>query len=64
MRNIPNDIVQSLIRHLPIIIGCIDMKNINTRTYNAIRLTKINLKRLESIEKTEIIKRQSEHGTD
>lgn len=50
MRKRPNDIVQGLIRHLPKVIGSIDMRSVDNRTYNAVRLTRKFLKRLEVIE--------------
>lgn len=50
MRQVPNDIVQGLIRHLPKILSVIDTRTVDNRTYNAIRLTKKILKRLDSIE--------------
>lgn len=52
MRNVPNDIVQTLIRSLPIIINNIgrDAERDNLRLYNAVRLTKKIIKRLEKIE--------------
>lgn len=52
MRNVPNDIVQTLIRSLPIIINNIgrDAERDNLRLCNAVRLTKKIIKRLEKIE--------------
>jgi hypothetical protein len=52
MRTIPNDIVQTLLRTLPIIIDNVDkdaLRN-NLRLYNAVRLTKKIQKRLIKIE--------------
>jgi hypothetical protein len=52
MRAIPNDIVQTLLRTLPIIIDNVDkdaLRN-NLRLYNAVRLTKKIQKRLIKIE--------------
>lgn len=48
MRNVPNDIVSSLIRHLPVILESVDTSN--NRMYNAVRLTKKIIKRLQKIE--------------
>ena len=48
MRNVPNDIVSSLIRLLPVIIESVDTSN--NRMYNAVRLTKKIIKRLQKIE--------------
>ena len=52
MRNIPNDIVQTLIRTLPLILDNMDDKAVQTklRLNNAVRLTKKIVKRLEKIE--------------
>lgn len=52
MRNVPNDIVQTLIRSLPIIINNIgrDAERDNLRLCNAVILTKKIIKRLEKIE--------------
>ena len=52
MRNVPNDIVQTLIRSLPIIINNIgrDAERANLRLCNAVSLTKKIIKRLEKIE--------------
>lgn len=45
MRNVPNDIVTTLIRCLPTSIGPTD-----TKLFNAVRQTKIIIKRLNKIE--------------
>ena len=52
MRQIPNDIVKTLIRNLPIIIDSIDRyeERDNLRLCNAVRLTKKIINRLKSIE--------------
>lgn len=52
MRNIPNDIVQTLIRTLPLILDNMDEEAVRTklRLNNAVRLTKKIVKRLEKIE--------------
>lgn len=52
MRTVPNDIVQNLIRHLPLILDHIDEDAVRKklRLNNAVRLTKIIIKRLEKIE--------------
>lgn len=52
MRQVPNDIISTLQRTLPIILGNLDeeaMKK-NLRLYNAVRLTNKILKRLNKIE--------------
>lgn len=52
MRNIPNDIVQTLIRTLPLILDNINEEAVQKklRLNNAVRLTKIIVKRLNKIE--------------
>lgn len=52
MRQIPNDIVKTLIRNLPIIIDSIDRyeERDNLRLCNAVRLTKKIINRLKTIE--------------
>ena len=52
MRNIPNDIVQTLIRTLPLILDNMDEEAVQKklRLNNAVRLTKILVKRLNKIE--------------
>lgn len=53
MRTIPNDIVQTLIRTLPLILDNMDEEAVQKklRLNNAVRLTKIIVKRLNKIEK-------------
>lgn len=52
MRTIPNDIVQTLLRTLPLILDNMDEKAVQTklRLNNAVRLTKKIVKRLDKIE--------------
>ena len=52
MRQIPNDIVKTLIRTLPIILDGIEMNNMvsNIRLANYVRLTKKIINRLKTIE--------------
>ena len=52
MRKIPNDIVKTLIRNLPIILDSIDRyeERDNLRLCNAVRLTKKIINRLKTIE--------------
>ena len=52
MRQIPNDIVKTLIRNLPIILESIDRyeERDNLRLCNAVRLTKKIINRLKTIE--------------
>lgn len=49
MRQVANDIIDTLIKKLPIVIGCVDMSKLDNRTYNAVRILKITLKRLNRI---------------
>lgn len=49
MRTVANDIVDTLIDKLPILIGNVDLKKANNKTYNAVRIIKKTLKRLKSI---------------
>ena len=48
MRDVPNDIVSSLVRLLPVIIESTDTSS--NKVYNAVRLTRKILKRLTRIE--------------
>lgn len=52
MRMIPNDIVQTLLRTLPLILGNMNDEAVQKklRLNNAVRLTKKIVKRLEKIE--------------
>ena len=52
MRQIPNDIVKTLIRNLPIILESIDRyeERDNLRLCNAVRLTKKIINRLKTID--------------
>ena len=52
MRQIPNDIVKTLIRTLPIILDGIEIDNMvsNIRLANSVRLTKKIINRLKTIE--------------
>ena len=58
MRQIPNDIVKTLIRTLPIILDGIEMDNMvsNIRLANSVRLTKKIINRLKTIENEQRIK--------
>lgn len=50
MRNVPNDIVSTLLRCLPIILENVDVKHGNTRLVNAVRLIKKVIVKLSKIE--------------
>ena len=49
MRTVANDIVDTLIDKLPILIENVDLSTANNKTYNAVRIIKKTLKRLKSI---------------
>lgn len=53
MRNVPNDIVSTLINKLPSVLAMIDLHNVDNRTFNAVRLINKSLKRLKKIEEDE-----------
>ena len=49
MRTVANDIVDTLIDKIPILIDNVDLRTANNKTYNAVRIIKKTLKRLKSI---------------
>ena len=49
MRAVANDIVDTLIDKIPILIDNVDLRTANNKTYNAVRIIKKTLKRLKSI---------------
>ena len=49
MRTVANNIVDTLIDKLPILIENVDLKTAKNKTYNAVRIIKKTLKRLKSI---------------
>ena len=53
MRNVPNNVVATLIRLLPVIIANIRIERNDTRTENAVRQIKIIIKKLIKIEQNE-----------
>lgn len=53
MRNVPNDIVSTLINKLPSVLAMIDLHNVDNKTFNAVRLINKSLKRLKKIEDDE-----------
>ena len=50
MRSVPNDIVTSLLRHIPLLIDRIEVPIRDTKLQNAVRITKKAMKRLKKIE--------------
>ena len=53
MRNVPNDIVSTLINKLPSVLAILDLHNVDNRTFNAVRVINKSLKRLKKIEDDE-----------
>lgn len=53
MRNVPNDIVSTLINKLPSVLAMIDLHNVDNKTFNAVRLINKSLKRLKKIDEDE-----------
>lgn len=53
MRNVPNDIVSTLINKLPSVLAMIDLHNVDNKTFNAVRVINKSLKRLKKIEDDE-----------
>ena len=53
MRNVPNDIVSTLINKLTLVLSKIDLRNVDNRTFNAVRVINKSLKRLKKIEDDE-----------
>lgn len=54
MKQVPNDLLQSLIRHIPLILDGLDEDKLRTslKLGNAVRLTKKNLKKIDSKNET------------
>ena len=53
MRQVPNDIVSTLINKLPLVLSKIDLHNVDNRTFNAVRLINKSIKRLKKIDEDE-----------
>ena len=53
MRNVPNDIVSTLINKLPSVLAMIDLHNVDNKTFNAVRLINKSIKRLKKIDEDE-----------
>ena len=51
MRKVPNDMVTTLLRCLPVILDNVDASKGSTKLQNAIRLTKKEINKLQKIEK-------------
>ena len=64
MRTVANDIVDTLIDKLPILIENVDLKTANNKTYNAVRIIKKTLKRLKSIKERDGNNSRKESAAD
>ena len=53
MRQVPNDIVSTLINKLPSVLAMIDLHNVDNKTFNAVRVINKSLKRLKKIDEDE-----------
>lgn len=49
MKSVANNTLNELLNKIPIIINEIDLKTCNNKVYNAVRILRKTLKRLESI---------------
>ena len=59
-----NDIVDTLIDKLPILIENVDLRTANNKTYNAVRIIKKTLKRLKSIKERDGNNNRKESAAD
>ena len=64
MRTVANNIVDTLIDKLPILIENVDLKTANNKTYNAARIIKKTLKRLKSIKERDVNNKRKESAAD
>ena len=64
MRTVANDIVDTLIDKLPILIENVDLRAANNKTYNAVRIIKKTLKRLKSIKERDENNKRKESTAD
>ena len=64
MRAVANDIVDTLIDKLPILIDNVDLRTANNKTYNAVRIIKKTLKRLKSIKERDGNNNRKESAAD
>ena len=64
MRTVANDIVDTLIDKLPILIENVDLKTANNKTYNAVRIIKKTLKRLKAIKERDGNNNRKESAAD
>ena len=47
MTPLPDSLVEQLTRHLPLIMAALDTGRLDNRTYNAVRLTRKAVRRME-----------------
>ena len=64
MRTVANDIVDTLIDKLPILIDNVDLRTANNKTYNAVRIIRKTLKRLKSIKERDENNKRKERAAD
>ena len=64
MRTVANNIVDTLIDKLPILIDNVDLRTANNKTYNAVRIIKKTLKRLKSIKERDGNNKRKERAAD
>ena len=64
MRTVANDIVDTLIDKLPILIENVDLRTADNKTYNAVRIIKKTLKRLKSIKERDGNNNRKESAAD
>ena len=64
MRTVANNIVDTLIDKLPILIDNVDLRTANNKTYNAVRIIKKTLKRLKSIKQRDGNNSRKESAAD
>ena len=64
MRTVANNIVDTLIDKLPILIENVDLRAANNKTYNAVRIIKKTLKRLKSIKERDGNNNRKESSAD
>ena len=64
MRTVANNIVDTLIDKLPVLIDNVDLRTANNKTYNAVRIIKKTLKRLKSIKERDGNNNRKESATD
>ena len=64
MRTVANDIVDTLIDKLPILIENVDLRTANNKTYNAVRIIRKTLKRLKSIKERDGKNNRKESAAD